>query len=58
MERSIPSPANVSRLAARPVAIALVTGAGIVVAATLALWAHYGSAVFYEMIATGLAACF
>jgi len=58
MERSIPSPANVSHLAARPVAIALVMLAGILIVATLALWAHYGSAVFYEMIAAGLAACF
>ena len=32
--------------------------AGVVVAATLALWAHYGTAVFFEIIAAGLAACF
>lgn len=32
--------------------------AGLLLAATLALWAHYGSAVFYEMLLTGLAACF
>jgi len=25
---------------------------------TLALWFHYGTAVFYEMIASGIAACF
>jgi hypothetical protein len=30
---------------------------GALVAATLVLWAHYGSAVFYEMIVAGLAAC-
>ena len=29
-----------------------------VLAATAALWAHYGTAVFYEMILAGLAACF
>ena len=58
MERSIPSPANVSRLAARPAAIALLVVAGVLIVATLALWAHYGSAVFYEMIVAGLAACF
>jgi hypothetical protein len=29
----------------------------VVLAGTLALWAHYGSAVFYEMIAAGIAAC-
>jgi len=25
---------------------------------TLALWGHYGTAVFFDMIATGFAACF
>jgi hypothetical protein len=27
-------------------------------AGTMALWAHYGTAVFYEMIAAGIASCF
>ena len=31
---------------------------GMLLAATIALWAHYGSAVFYEMLLAGLAACF
>jgi hypothetical protein len=31
--------------------------AGILLAGTVALWAHFGTAVFYEMIAAGLAAC-
>lgn len=30
----------------------------LLIAATLALWAHYGTAVFFEVIAAGLAACF
>jgi hypothetical protein len=30
---------------------------GIVLAGTMALWAHYGTAVFYEMILAGIAAC-
>ncbi len=58
MEPTIPNIANASRPAARPVVLALAAAAGLAVAATLALWAHYGSAVFYEMIAAGLAACF
>ena len=37
---------------------ASVAGAGLLVAGTLALWLHYGTAVFYEMIASGIAACF
>ena len=41
---------------ARP--LLLIAGAaGIVLAGTLALWAHYGTAVFYEMIVAGIAAC-
>ena len=32
--------------------------AGVLIAATLVLWVHYGTAVFFEMIAAGIAACF
>jgi hypothetical protein len=32
--------------------------AGVLIAGTLALWAYYGTAVFYEMIAAGIAMCF
>jgi len=36
----------------------LVAGAvGILLAGTVALWVHYGTAVFYEMIVAGIAAC-
>jgi len=30
----------------------------VLLAATLGLWAHYGTTVFYEMILSGFAACF
>lgn len=40
------------------VAIALGAVVGVLFAVTLALWLHYGTAVFYEMLLTGLAACF
>ena len=30
----------------------------VLIGATLALWAHYGTAVFFETIAAGIAACF
>lgn len=39
---------------------ALLLSAGalaLVLAATFALWAHYGTAVFYEMIVAGIATC-
>jgi hypothetical protein len=34
------------------------TTTGALLAGTVALWAYYGTAVFYEMIVAGLAACF
>jgi hypothetical protein len=43
-------------LHARPLVI-VAAGVGIVLAGTVALWAHYGTAVFYEMIVAGIAAC-
>jgi hypothetical protein len=46
------------RFGSRPVMIGAAAVAIILVAGTAALWAHYGSAVFYEMIVAGLAACF
>jgi hypothetical protein len=48
---------GVARLGSRPVAAAAAVVVVIVLAATLVLWAHYGTAVFYEMIVAGLAAC-
>ena len=30
----------------------------IILLAALVLWLHYGAAVFFEMIASGIAACF
>jgi len=40
----------------RPLMIAAGVG-GVLLAATLALWLHYGTTVFYEMILAGLALC-
>lgn len=36
----------------------IVFGIGILFASALGLWAYNGSAVFFEMIRNGLAACF
>jgi hypothetical protein len=41
----------------RPLMIVAVT-VGLLLAGTVALWAHYGTAVFYEMILAGIALCF
>ena len=43
-------------LVSRPLVL-LSAAAAIMLAGTLALWAHYGTAVFYEMIVAGIAAC-
>jgi hypothetical protein len=50
-----------SPTAGRTPVVLLLAGAGVgglVVLGALALWFHYGSQVFFEMIRTGLAACF
>jgi hypothetical protein len=44
-----------TRLSGPLIAIAAVVA--VLIAGTGALWAHYGTAVFYEMIVAGLAAC-
>ena len=50
---NVPAHAGASRML-----VAVAAAAGVMLAATLALWAHYGSAVFYEMIVAGIALCF
>ena len=37
-------------------ALAIIAGAAV--AGTALLWAYYGTAVFFEMVRTGWAACF
>ena len=39
-----------------PLILAVV--AGVLVAAASALWAYYGSTVFFDMVVAGLQACF
>jgi hypothetical protein len=47
---------------ARRIVPAIVVGGGVLGTAlllsALALWFHYGTAVFFEMVASGIAACF
>jgi hypothetical protein len=44
------------------VAFGIIAGSAVLFAAILlgasALWIHYGTAVFFEMITSGIAACF
>jgi hypothetical protein len=44
-----------SRISAPLVVVA--AAVALLLAGTVVLWAHYGTAVFYEMIVAGLAAC-
>ena len=41
----------------RPLAVSA-AALGVLFAGTVSLWAHYGTAVFYEMIVAGIAWCF
>ena len=41
----------------RPLMVLAAGVGGVLLAGTLALWAHYGTAVFFEMIRAGFAAC-
>jgi hypothetical protein len=56
MPETVTTSAPAPRLS-RPLLVVAGLGAAMV-AATLLLWAHYGTAVFYEMIVAGIAACF
>ena len=64
MAQSLSSPHDVraeakpARRIARIVGVAGACLAATLLLAALALWFHYGTAVFFEMIATGFAACF
>ncbi len=40
----------------RPLVLVAAAG-GILLAGTVVLWVRYGTAVFYEMIVAGIAAC-
>jgi hypothetical protein len=57
MDRSMAETASQSRLPPR--AVTLLAGVvGLLLAGTLALWVHYGTAVFFETIRAGFIACF
>jgi hypothetical protein len=49
---------ELSAFVQRTIVTLAVAVALLMVAGTAALWAHYGTAVFYEIILAGLNACF
>jgi hypothetical protein len=57
-EQQVPGTFRLARRLA-PAIVAGCAGLGIIILlAALLLWFHYGTAVFFEMIASGIAACF
>jgi hypothetical protein len=57
MAGSVAETASPSHLPLRPVVL-VGGGVGLLLAGTLALWVHYGTAVFFEIIRAGFVACF
>jgi hypothetical protein len=55
--QQMPFQLNQRRVAPAIVVGGAVIGAAILLAA-LGLWFHYGTAVFFEMIASGISSCF
>ena len=51
-------PALVSSAGLSRPLLAIAAAGGLAVAATVALWAYYGTAVFLEVVRAGWAACF
>ena len=54
----MPAISPAGRKLASAIAIGAVAFGALVLAGALALWFHYGTAVFFEMIASGISACF
>ncbi len=52
----MPAIASAARVSRPLLLLSLISG--LVMAGTLALWAYYGTAVFFEMVRTGWVACF
>jgi len=59
-DRDMPEDASISSadVSRRSAVLLVAAAAGLMLAGTIALWAHYGTAVFFETIRNGLVACF
>jgi hypothetical protein len=58
MQRPAPLATSQRGFASTIAAGGAAAGAALLLLGTLALWMHYGTAVFFEMLASGFAACF
>ncbi len=56
--QQMPGALRPARRLAPAIAVAGVVLGVAILLGTLVLWFHYGTAVFFEMIASGIAACF
>jgi hypothetical protein len=56
--QQIPGALRPARRLASAIVVAGVALGVAILLGTLVLWFHYGTAVFFEMIASGIAACF
>ena len=56
--RQVPRVLSPARSAGAVVAIAAAGLGTALLVGALILWVHYGTAVFFEMVAAGIAACF
>jgi hypothetical protein len=54
----VPEDALITDVAPRRLILVVAAVVGLLLASTIALWAHYGTAVFFETIRGGLAGCF
>ena len=57
-QQQMPAVLPPGRKLASAIAIGAVAFGALAVAGALAIWFHYGTAVFFEMIASGISACF
>jgi hypothetical protein len=56
--QQMPGALRPARRLAPAIAVAGVALGVAILLGTLVLWFHYGTAIFFEMIAAGIAACF
>ena len=54
----MPTASRSQRRIASTIAIGGTALGAVILLAALALWFHYGTTVFFEMIASGISACF
>jgi hypothetical protein len=56
--RELPGTIQPARKIAPAIVLVGAVLGGVLLVGALALWFHYGTAVFFEMIASGLSGCF